>query len=92
MAEEDLIYVPGAWFCPNCPFRLQKNTIFAQTGEIGVNRDATSEACPNDGTTMQKVTWKKDAIESNEFVGKLMKENRELRDQLESLTVAELTH
>lgn len=66
------IYVPGAWVCPQCGFRLSQATIFAQSGEVGVTLDQVTrtagECCPNDCTPMLRETWRERA-ESNRVWG-----------------------
>lgn len=83
---DDSIYVPGEWHCPMCSFRLHSRVLYAQTGDVGVNRKQ-AEPCPNDGTEMQPLTWKQDAEEANRAALGLLKENRKLRERLDELEI-----
>jgi hypothetical protein len=65
-AEDDLIYAPGEWQCEQCGFRLVKKTMYAQSGEIGMDHKDDLKGCPNDGLWMKRVTWKQIAIELGE--------------------------
>jgi hypothetical protein len=65
-----LLYTPGSFVCPKCGFRLEKRTMIAATGEVGIRKggEDCNEACPNDGTAMERVTWKaafEDAADSS---------------------------
>jgi hypothetical protein len=54
-----LAYMPGQFRCPICKFQLSKQTMFVQSGSIGVSEtDLESEECPNDGTPMIHVTYR----------------------------------
>jgi hypothetical protein len=56
--------VPGAWVCDTCGFRLQKMILRACDGAVGVSRDAVTDICQNDGTSLRPLTWKEDAESS----------------------------
>jgi uncharacterized protein (DUF2225 family) len=54
-----LAFMPGQFRCPLCQFQLSKQTMFMQSGSIGISEaDLESELCPNDGTPMVHVTYK----------------------------------
>jgi hypothetical protein len=54
-----LAFMPGQFRCPKCEFQLSKQTMFMQSGSIGISEsDLESELCPNDGTPMVHVTYK----------------------------------
>jgi hypothetical protein len=82
---DDLIYVPGDWFCPKCSFRLHKRFLSVVDLSVGVDASAEAEPCPNDGELMQPLTWKQDAEEANRIALDLIKENRRLRARLDEL-------
>lgn len=82
--QEDLIYVPGDWICPLCHFRCHQRTLYAQTGDVGVNYSQPDD-CPNDGTPMERLTWKQDAEAANQIALDMVKENRRLRERLDEL-------
>jgi len=77
--EEKLIYIPGDWICPTCNYRKHQRLLHAQSGLIGVSL-ATPDPCPNDGTPLQRLTWKQDAEDANRVALDLVKENRKLRE------------
>lgn len=54
-----LAFMPGAFRCPQCGFRLQKTCLNAETGEAGTReQERESEPCPNDGVMLVHVTYK----------------------------------
>ena len=54
-----LAFMPGQFRCPKCAFQLSKQTMFVQSGTIGISEsDLDSELCPNDDTPMVHVTYK----------------------------------
>jgi hypothetical protein len=55
------IFMPASFVCGRCHFQLEKLTISAKTGAVGVRKGGESgdgELCPNDGQPMRRVTWK----------------------------------
>ena len=60
MDEIDLlIYTPSSFVCDKCKFRLEKQTIVASTGQVGIKKGGYEpEPCPNDGQMLRRVTWK----------------------------------
>jgi hypothetical protein len=55
----ELAFMPGRFRCPKCDFQLSKQTMFMQSGSIGISEsNLESEPCPNDGTPMVHVTYK----------------------------------
>ena len=86
-SEEEMVYVAGDWVCPKCSFRLHKRILRASDGAVGVDLSEVGEPCPNDGETMQRLTWKQDAEDANRVALDLAKENRRLRERLDELEV-----
>lgn len=85
VSTEDLVYVPGDWFCPKCSFRLHKRFLRASDGAVGIDINAEAEPCPNDEEMMQRLTWKQDAEDANRIALDLAKENRRLRERVDQL-------
>lgn len=73
-------FVPGAFRCPVCLFRLQTNKLYADTGAIAMDRDAKPEPCPNDGTMMEQVSWRELHAEASDIYERLWKRCRQLED------------
>lgn len=71
----DLIFVPGEWFCKTCNCRLHKRFIDARSGAVGVDplldQVQPAEKCPNECGNMSRVTWKQEALELRELVEKM---------------------
>jgi hypothetical protein len=84
MLAGDLVYVPGDWFCPTCGYRQHQRILYAQSGDVGINR-AEPDPCPNDGTPMQRLTWKQDAEDANRAALDLIKQVRRLEERLYEL-------
>jgi hypothetical protein len=59
------VYVPGSWFCPRCGFSLTRSVIYAESGSIGIDH-RHPDPCPNDGTSLEPATWKRDAMQMAE--------------------------
>src|ERR1039458_7853020 len=60
-----LLYKPGSFVCPKCGFVLEVRTISVSTGQIGIRKDGEhADPCPNDGETMNRVTWKDAYLDS----------------------------
>lgn len=72
------VYVPGCWICPKCNFALSKQTIFVQSGTVGVSHDDVmrmdGEICPNDGEPMRRETWHERAESNHAWGRKLMED------------------
>lgn len=64
--SDDLIYVPGDYYCTVCNCRVHKRTIDKQTGNVGVSPFSENEMCPNGCKAMSRVTWKQEAMECRE--------------------------
>lgn len=60
MDEIDLLlYLPGSFVCRRCHFLLEKRTISASTGQIGVRKAGEAiEPCPNCAIPLERMTWK----------------------------------
>lgn len=79
LAPDDVLdlYVPGRLRCPKCRFELTKATIFVQSGDIGASKAEVyqqSEPCPNDGTLMDRVTWREEADANRQYAERLINE------------------
>jgi hypothetical protein len=58
-AIDQLLYMPASFVCDKCNFHLEKATLFAASGEIGIPVEGYEpEPCPNDGELLRHVTWK----------------------------------
>jgi hypothetical protein len=71
------VYVPGRLRCPKCTFELTKATLFVQSGQIGASKAEVyqeAEPCPNDGTLMDRVTWREESDRNREYAEKLISE------------------
>lgn len=73
-AIDELLYTPASFVCDKCGFRLEKRTMVAATGQVGVKigGEECGEPCPNDGEPMRRVTWKEQAIELGDSAHELM--------------------
>lgn len=71
---DELLYTPASFVCTECGFRLEKRTMVAETGEVGIRRggEECDDACPNDNSRMRRVTWKEQALESSASAHELM--------------------
>lgn len=61
--NDDLIYVPGEYYCTVCNCRVHERAIFMPSGEIGINPMPEAKMCPNGCKMMSRVTWKQEALE-----------------------------
>lgn len=71
------IYVPGRLRCPKCTFELTRATLFVKTGQVGASKAEVyiqGEPCPNDGTIMDRVTWREESDRNREYAEKLITE------------------
>jgi hypothetical protein len=73
-AIDELLYTPASFVCDKCGFRLEKRTMIAATGQVGVKRggEECSDPCPNDNEPMRRVTWKEMALDSSDSAHELM--------------------
>ena len=47
---EAVLYMPASFVCDECGFHLEKRTLIAQTGQVGIKRGGEEpDPCPNDG-------------------------------------------
>lgn len=76
---DDLIYIPGEWQCPVCCFMAHRRILYAQDGSVAVNRNETPETCPNDGTPLEKVTYKQEYESARKVISDLFKQIEELK-------------
>jgi hypothetical protein len=68
-----LLYMPASFVCDECGFRLEKRTLIAQTGQVGIKKGGYEpDPCPNDGSAMRRVTWKEAYEDSSESSSELM--------------------
>src|SRR5688572_10808503 len=51
--------MPGAWICEKCGFVLQKNVLHVADGSVTANVADECDGCPNDGSPMRALTWRK---------------------------------
>lgn len=58
------VFRPGVMRCAKCQFRLIRNVLYAQTGNIGVGTSET-EPCPNGCGPLWPVTWKDECKEAD---------------------------
>lgn len=85
---EYLIYVPGHFRCTECGFQLFKQTLSAQTGNIGITENnLATEPCPNDGTMMVKVTWKEACEGASERLTEVFNERDAARESAQQMAV-----
>ena len=70
----NLIYVPGDWICPQCHCRVHQRTLYAQSGDVGVNLKIPDN-CHNDGMPMMQLTYKQDAEVANQLALDLLKQS-----------------
>ena len=68
-----LLYMPASFVCDECGFRLEKRTLIAQTGQVGIKKGGEEpDLCPNDGSVMRRVTWKEAYEDSSDSGNELM--------------------
>ena len=56
-------FVPGAWRCPKCSFRLTQCHLNSKDGTV-TDRDDPGEKCPNCYGPLWRVTWMDEANEN----------------------------
>ncbi|ANM12090.1 hypothetical protein [Rhizobium sp. N324] len=56
-------FVPGAWRCPKCNFRLLQSNLNAADGTVTA-RDTPGDKCPNCAAPLWRVSWKDEAQEN----------------------------
>lgn len=71
-------YVPGMWECPKCHFTLVRSFLNARDGTVSANDSLNDSNCPNDGTPMERVTWKSFAKEMERRAEELVRRVQEL--------------
>lgn len=64
--RDEAIYVPHQWKCAMCGFVVSKMLLRASDGAVGIDRREIQDVCPNDGTSLTRVTWEESALESGE--------------------------
>lgn len=64
-ASGDIDGPPGRWICRTCGFQITRAILRAHDGAVGVDRSVVEDICPNDGSSMRRVTWKEDAEDAN---------------------------
>lgn len=74
--------MPGAWYCPQCDFRLQKSVLHASSGTITANTSPLNEICPNDGQMMKPLTWRKANEDWSKLLDRKIDESKILESQL----------
>lgn len=54
-----LVFMPASFVCGRCGFQLEKRTISAATGAVGICKGGEDgDVCPNDGTPLRRIMWK----------------------------------
>lgn len=56
-------FVPGAWRCPKCNFRLLQSNLNAADGTVTA-RDTPGDKCPNCDGPLWRISWKDEAQEN----------------------------
>ncbi len=78
--------IPGEWFCPKCFYRFHQRTLNAHTLQVGISSSHSEpDPCPNDGESLQPLSWRQDAEEANRAALDLLKQNRRLQERLDEL-------
>lgn len=55
----DSVFMPASFICDKCGFQLEKRTISASTGQIGICKEGYDpEPCPKDGEMLRRLTWR----------------------------------
>lgn len=78
----------GQWICETCGFRLTRAILRAFDGAVGMDRKEVEDICPNDGTSLRRLTWREDAENANRVGLEMFKRNSELEAQLAALTAS----
>lgn len=54
-----LVFMPASFVCGRCGFQLEKRTMVAATGQVGIRKGGEdADSCPNDGTPLRRLMWK----------------------------------
>ncbi len=76
---EKLVYQPGLARCPKCKFFIVVTNFYVRDGSLGAG-DARLELCPNDGTQMERVTYKSQVDELAVRLADMQIEMRKLKE------------
>jgi hypothetical protein len=63
---EAAVYVPNQWVCPSCGFCVTKMILRAADGAVGIDTSEVQDICPNDGSSLRRLTWEQNATEAHE--------------------------
>ncbi|WP_299671762.1 hypothetical protein [uncultured Roseobacter sp.] len=80
----DGLFVPGAWQCQKCDFRLMKNILSATTGDVHADT-STPENCANCDVPLWRVTWEADCREAWQHLEEEMEKTRRLTKVLKEI-------
>ena len=80
--------VPDQWKCETCGFVLTKAILRASDGAVGMDTREIHDICPNDGTSLRRVTWREDAENANRVGLEMFKRAEEATTKLSALTSA----
>ena len=64
---------PPVWICDVCHFEVTKMLLRASDGAVGPDRREVQDICPNDGTSLRRLTWKEDAQRADRVAIEQMK-------------------
>lgn len=76
---DKLLYVPGNMRCPRCNFAGVFNVISLAEGKVAAADTSERHVCPNDGVTLERVTWKEHAQAMDLIAERIVLENHDLR-------------
>lgn len=79
---------PGQWICRTCGFRLSKMVLRASDMAVGIDDRVVEDICPNEGSSMRRVTWKEDALASDRVGIEQMKRADKAESQRDDLAQA----
>lgn len=79
---------PGRWICQTCGFQVTKAFLRAHDGAVGIDARPVEDVCPNDGTSLRRITWKEDSEDANRVALEQMKRADALEQQLAALSAS----
>ena len=74
------IYVPGDWICPTCGFIESRRMLSALDGTVCVNLTSPELPCRNDGTFLERLTWKQHADNLRKMLEPFLLDGPPVRD------------
>jgi hypothetical protein len=69
--------VPGMWICPTCEFQLTKSWISPDLMKVAINREDNCDLCPNDGSRLIQLSWKKACENQEKYIADMLKRQDE---------------